>query len=95
MREHLVLVTQESLKWFRSVTDETPNVHRGFCSECGSSLFWDPRGSGTTIAVAAGSLDEPIGLRTLGHVWVSQKAGYYDITDGLPQFEQSHGGRLT
>jgi hypothetical protein len=94
-REHLELVRQDGLKWFRSVTDETPNVHRGFCAECGASLFWDPRGSGTNIAVAAGSLDEPTGLKTLGHIWVSQKADYWEITDGLPQFAQSHDGRLS
>jgi hypothetical protein len=94
-REHLVLLKADGLKWFRSVTDETPHVHRGFCRDCGSSLFWDPRGGGTNIAVAAGSLDAPAGLKTIGHVWVSQKADYYDITDGLPQFEQSHGGRLS
>ena len=94
-REHLVLLKADGLKWFRSVTDETPHVHRGFCRDCGSSLFLDPRGGGTNIAVAAGSLDAPAGLKTIGHVWVSQKADYYDITDGLPQFEQSHGGRLS
>jgi hypothetical protein len=93
-REHLALTRRDGLKWYRSMTDETPNVHRGFCRECGSSLFWDPRGSGSHIAVAAGSLDAPAALKTLGHVWVSQKAGYYDITDGLPQFEQSHAGKL-
>jgi hypothetical protein len=93
-REQLVLARAESLKWFRSVTDETPNVHRGFCAECGSSLFWDPRGGGTNIAVAAGSLDEPTGLKTVGHIWVSQKADYFDITDDLPQFARSHDGKL-
>ncbi|MDP3017733.1 MAG: GFA family protein [Deltaproteobacteria bacterium] len=93
-REHLVLTVQSGLKWYRSVTDETPNVHRGFCHECGSSLFWDPRGSGSNIAVAAGSLDAPTGLKTVGHVWVSQIADYYEITDGLPKFETSHGGKL-
>jgi hypothetical protein len=94
LREHLVLTRADGLKWYRSVTDETPNVHRGFCQECGSSLFWDPRGSGKNVAVAAGSLDEPTGLKTLGHVWVSQKTDYYDITDGLPEFDQSHAGKL-
>ncbi len=86
----LKLVEEGSLKWFRSVTDETPNVHRGFCSECGSSLFWDPRGE-DRIAVAAGSLDEPTGLKSLGHSWVSQKADYYEISDDLPKYVQGWG----
>lgn len=83
--ENLTLVEQQSLKWFKSELDETPNVHRGFCSECGSSLFWHPRGQ-KYIAVAAGSLDETIGLEVIGHVWTSQISGYYKILDDLPQF---------
>ena len=46
------------------------------------------------IAIAAGSLDTTTGLRTIGHVWVSQAGNYYDITDDLPRFEKSHGGQL-
>ena len=41
--ENLKITKQKSLKWFKSPTDETANVHRGFCSECGSSLFWHPK----------------------------------------------------
>lgn len=85
--DSLKMVEDRGLKWFKSVTDETPNVHRGFCSECGSSLFWDPRGE-DRIAIAAGSLDEPTGMKMIGHVWVSQKGDYYDISDGLPMYEQ-------
>jgi len=85
--ENLELVEERGLKWFRSVTDETPNVCRGFCSECGSSLFWHPRGE-DRIAVAAGSLDEPTGMHLIGHVWVCQKGDYYEIGDDLPQFDQ-------
>jgi len=43
-RENLVMTCEDGLKWYRSTQDETSNVHRGFCKECGSSLFWDPRG---------------------------------------------------
>ena len=92
-RDQFALTAQATLKWYRSVTDETYDVHRGFCRESGSSLFWDPRGA-PHIAVAAGSLDTSTGLRTIGHVWVSQLADYESITDGLPQFPRSHGGKL-
>ena len=83
----LEFVEKRGLKWFRSVTDETPNVHRGFCAECGSSLFWHPRDV-DRIAVAAGSLDEPTGLATIGHVWTGQIGDYYDILDDLPRHEK-------
>lgn len=92
-REQLKLVAQSGLKWYRNITDEKYDVYRGFCAECGSSLFWDPRGA-PNIAVAAGSLDQPTGLKTIGHVWVSQAADYYTIADGLPQSPKSHRGRL-
>lgn len=86
-RENLILVQSDTLKWFRSTTDETPNVHRGFCGNCGSSLFWDPRDK-PNISIAAGTLDPPTGLRTTGHVWISQKGDYYAITDGLIQHDK-------
>ena len=86
-RENLVITRADGLKWYRSVQDETPDVHRGFCGECGSSLFWDPRGK-PNISIAAGALDAPTGLKTVRHVWVSQIADYYRITDDLPQHRE-------
>ena len=83
----LILLKQDTLAWFHSTTDETPNVYRGFCKNCGSSLFWHPRDQ-DKIAVAAGSLDEPDSLKSIGHVWLSQKADYYDLADTLPRFER-------
>jgi hypothetical protein len=89
-RENLVLVEAKSLKWYRSIQDETPDVHRGFCEECGSSLFWDPRGK-PFISIAAGSLEPPTGLHTERHVWLSQKTDYYELTDGLPHHDERFG----
>lgn len=86
-KEQLALVEDSTLKWYRSVQDETPGVHRGFCSQCGSSLFWDPRDQ-SHIAVAAGSLDEPTGLKTLGHIWLSQAGDFYELDDELPKFDR-------
>ena len=84
---NLSITKDKRLKWFKSPTDETPNVHRGFCSECGSSLFWHPEDQ-PNIAIAAGSLDAPTHLKTIGHVWCSQIADYYKIEDALPQFDE-------
>ena len=85
--ENLKITQQKSLRWYKSPTDETPNVNRGFCSECGSSLFWHPKDQ-PSIAVAAGSLAAPTNLKTMGHVWCSQIADYYKIEDDLPQFDE-------
>lgn len=90
-REDLKLVEEGGLKWFRSVEDETPDVYRGFCRECGGSLFWDPRGD-EMVYISAGTLDQPTGLKTIGHIWLSQAGDYYEVTDGLEKYEMDSSG---
>lgn len=68
------------VRWFRS----SERAERGFCPDCGSSLFWRRVGS-DRIEVAAGAVDNPTGLHLSGHVHVADKGDYYDIADGLPQ----------
>lgn len=72
----------EAVTWYRS----SPQVERGFCSVCGSTLFWKPTLEGYDwTAVALGCIDSPLSLRVAKHTFVSHKGGYYDITDGAPQ----------
>jgi hypothetical protein len=46
------------------------------------------------MSVAAGSLDDGSELRTIGHVYMGEAGRYYEIDDGLPQFESSNYGAL-
>jgi len=68
------------LAWYRS----SPDARRGFCSTCGSALFWkhDRR---TSTSITAGSLDGPTGLKAGHHIFCASKGDYYEILDGLPQ----------
>jgi hypothetical protein len=87
-RENLVLTRDRGLRWIRSPGSDA-GARRGFCAECGSSLFWDPPGR-EMISIAAGTLDAPTGLRPAGHWYVSQAADYYELPeDGLPRHEHS------
>jgi hypothetical protein len=61
---------------------------RGFCDHCGASLFWRRTGD-DRISIAAGTLDEPTGLRTAAHIFVASKGDYYEIADDLPR--HAHG----
>ncbi|MEZ4606597.1 MAG: GFA family protein [Deinococcales bacterium] len=81
------IVDDSFLTWYHSTQDETPKVHRGFCRNCGSSLFWHPRDQ-DKMAIAAGSLDDSRKLKTIGHVWLSQKAAYYQLHDDLLGFDK-------
>jgi len=85
--EHLVIDGAGALRWLDS-PDSDRHARRGFCVECGSSLFWQPaRGERTNIA--AGSLERPTGLRIAGH-WYTHHAGDYDElpADGLPRGDE-------
>ena len=77
------VITGDALRWFASSAD----AERGFCSTCGSVLFWRPFGR-DTISVSPGAIDNPTGLRLASHIYVADKGDYYDITDGLPQSAQ-------
>jgi hypothetical protein len=72
----------ESVTWFR-----TENVRRGFCSTCGSSLFFDPDAT-EWIAIAMGAFDTPTETKLRMHIFVANKGDYYDIADSLPQNQQ-------
>jgi hypothetical protein len=70
----------DKVTWFRS----SEKVRRGFCSVCGSVLFFDPL-QRDWIAIAMGAFDKPTGTHLEKHIFVADKGDYYDIADGLPQ----------
>jgi hypothetical protein len=87
-REDLVFTEQRGLRWVQSPRSDA-GARRGFCAECGSSLFWDPP-QRETISIAAGTLDQPTGLRVAAHWFASQAADYDTLPDdGLPRHERS------
>ena len=79
-REAVTIIGEEYVTWFQS----SPKVRRGFCSVCGSSLFFDPPHL-DWIAVAMGAFDGPTGTRLAKHIFVADKGDYYEIGDDLPQ----------
>jgi hypothetical protein len=81
------LVEERGLRWVDSPRSDR-HARRGFCAECGSSLFWQPAES-DRINVAVGTLDRPTGLRVAGH-WYPQHAGDYEPLpdDGLARGEE-------
>lgn len=83
-KQHLVISSRRGLKWYPS----SAQARRGFCSECGASLFWEPTDR-DYIAVSAGTLDPPTGLSTAGHVFAAEAGDYYEISDDLQQFPGS------
>jgi len=68
--------------WYQS----SEKVQRGFCSICGSTLFWNPIiEEYKWTAVAMGCIDTPLSLKISKHTFVGDKGDYYEITDDALQ----------
>lgn len=82
-KKSMKFVNDDGLKWFCS----SKEARRGFCQECGASLFFK-RLDGRTISVAAGMLDFSEELKTVEHIFIDDKPDYYEIDDNLPKYSQ-------
>ena len=80
-RSALTISGQDNVVWYQS----SEKIRRGFCSTCGSTLFWDPPDR-DWVAVAMGAFDTPTGTHLEKHIFVAEKGDYYEIADGLPQY---------
>ncbi|WP_419903059.1 GFA family protein [Kiloniella sp.] len=78
----LTMLEMRGLKWYQSSVD----ARRGFCSECGSSLFWDLEGR-DLMGIMSGTLDGATGMKTSSHIFVATKGDYYDLEDDLPKHD--------
>lgn len=82
-REGDLAVDTTSLRWIDSPKSDH-GARRAFCAECGSCLFWQAAAS-ERVGIAAGTLDQPTGLRVAAHIYTHQAADYELLDDGLPR----------
>ena len=85
----ITITKDDGLRWFQ-ISDM---ARRGFCRKCGSGLFWEQYRQDAT-GIIAGSLDRPTDLKTIGHIFVSDKSDFYEINDNIQQFQASSNGKL-
>jgi len=85
----LEVTGEKDITWYHASAE----ARRGFCSKCGSQLFWEQEDSANT-SIAAGAFDPLSGLKTVGNIFVADKPDYYEISDGLPAFSRGDGGKL-
>ena len=78
-RDYLTLLREDGLEWYSAV----PGHRRGFCKHCGSSLFFEAVGQ-PRISIAAGSLDQPQGLKIAAQIYTSEAGDYYQLETGVP-----------
>ena len=76
----LTITEARGLKWYAS----SDYARRGFCGECGGSLFFEPLAK-DYVAIAAGTLDPPTGLKTVVQIHVNSAGDYYPIDESIRQ----------
>jgi hypothetical protein len=81
--QDIVLLAAGALCWY-----EAAGRARGFCGRCGASVFWRADREDRT-SIAAGTLDEPTGLRTVAHIYTASRGDYYVIDADAPHHEAS------
>lgn len=76
--DNLYMTKERGLKTFAS----SNFAKRGFCGECGSSLFYLRHGS-DRVSIAAGCLDAPTGLRLVEEICTAEAGDYYTLRDDV------------
>jgi hypothetical protein len=71
----------KSLRWY----EPAPGVYYGFCSTCGSTLFWRIDDRPELWSIAAGTLDSPTGLQTTTAWYVSEASDYHALDHTLEE----------
>jgi len=78
---------ESELNWYPSSEDG----RRGFCRNCGSSLFFrSPRWSGE-IHIALPYFDMPIDREPSGHVYYDRRVPWVTLGDHLPRYGGASG----
>ena len=72
---------EESLKSFES----SPGKQRVFCAECGSAIYSKTEKLPGVLRIRAGTIDGNLATRPAAHNFYSDKANWFEITDGLPK----------
>lgn len=68
--------------------ESNPSEYRTFCSVCGSNLVTKFKNNPEEYGFPLGTLDTDPGVKAECHVWVSDKAPWYEIRDDLPQYAE-------
>ena len=82
-RSAVAISGEDKVTWFPS----SDKARRGFCSICGSSLFWDPLFR-DWIGIAMGAFDGATDTKLHVHIYVAEKGDYYEIADEVEHFQQ-------
>jgi hypothetical protein len=68
--------------------ESSPQTFRAFCSRCGGPVYKRRDTAPEVVRIRLGTLDDDPRLAARAHIYVADKAPWFEITDALPQFPQ-------
>lgn len=68
--------------------ESTPGVFRSFCKHCGSPLVSRRPSQPDIVRLRIGTLDTPVDVKAMAHIFVGSKASWDEIHDDIPQYEE-------
>jgi hypothetical protein len=74
---------EDHLKWF----DSSPGAQRGFCSNCGSSLFFRSERWAGELHIALGCMDDDIDRQPQANVFFDTHVAWMPIDASLKQVD--------
>ena len=67
--------------------NSSPGLKRGFCPQCGTTIF-SMRETLGVMGLTSGSMDDPERFKPTEHIWISSKQPWLVLDDGLPQYPE-------
>ncbi len=67
---------KDKLSWYES----SEKARRGFCPDCGSSVFKDNK-DGEKIVISVGTIDSPTNLKFMKNIFDDSKGDYYTLPE--------------
>ncbi len=72
---------KDALSWFASSKES----QRGFCSQCGTTLFFTSLLSPGEMHIARANVTSEVSEKPFAHLFIEHQVDWLDISDGLPQ----------
>ena len=85
--DDLTFTEDRGLRWIDS-PDSAHDARRGFCGECGSSLFWQAPGRETDQHRARLFRCSRPTFGLMGQIWAASAGDYYELDERIPSHER-------
>lgn len=71
----------------RKIYESSPNVYRGFCSDCGTPMTYEATWCKDEVHFYINTLNKPEAFKPEKHVFYKERIPWFEVKDHLPRFD--------